>query len=93
MGRVRVTCPAVGLTLLAMANALLKAVLISSKDQVSGSFGAEFHLMVIVPPEVGFSGTSRVRADTRGATKARRLSRQNILRSLSRKTGELLKRQ
>jgi hypothetical protein len=54
MGRVRVRFPAVGFTLLAMANASLKAVLVSSKDQVVGSVDAELQKMVILPPEVGF---------------------------------------
>jgi len=64
-----------------MAKALLNATLVSSKEKVSGSFAATVHLIVMVPPEVGFEGTSRVRADTKGATRARRLSLQNILRS------------
>ena len=38
-----------------------------------GSPEADVHLMVIEPPEVGFSGISRVSAVTKGATKARRL--------------------
>jgi hypothetical protein len=91
MGSVRVSWPAVGFTLLAMANASLKAGLTSSKEKVAGSSGAESHLMVMVPPEVGFSGIWTVRADTNGATTARRLSLHNILGSLMRKTRELLK--
>jgi hypothetical protein len=80
MGRVRVRLPAVGFTLLAMANALWKMVLVSSKDQVIGSVAAEDQKMVIDPPEVGLAGDWRVRAETNGATTARRLSLQNIFR-------------
>jgi len=67
--------------LLAMAMASWKEGLVSSKVQVSGSVGAEPHIMVILPPEVGFLGAWIVRAETKGATKASRLSLQNILRA------------
>lgn len=79
MGRVSVIESAVGLTLLAMAKALLKATLMSSRENVAGSLAADVHLIVTVPPEVGFSGTWRVRAETRGATRTRRVSLENIL--------------
>jgi len=91
-GSVRVSWPAVGFTLLAMAKALLNAVLINSNENVSGSLGADVHLMVICPAEVGFSGTWRVRAETRGAAKASRLSLLNILRVVSRRSRKTVKR-
>lgn len=78
MGIVSVSELAEGFTLLAMANALLKAVLMSSKDQVSGSLGSLVHLMVICPPDVGASGIERISAEAKGATRARAQSLENI---------------
>jgi len=54
MGRVSVVSPSVESTSLAIANALLKVGLVSSIEKRAGSVGAESHLIVILPPEVGF---------------------------------------
>jgi len=67
--------------LLARANWLLKLGLVNSMVKVSGSPAADVQLMVILPPLVISLGVERVRAETKGATSARRLSLLNILRS------------
>jgi hypothetical protein len=77
-GSCSVIWPCVGCTLFAMAKALLKEVLMSSRLNVLGSPGADVHVMVIVPPEVGFLGILRVSPATRGATNARRAILLNI---------------
>lgn len=38
-----------------------------------GSFAAKVQIIVTSPPEVAFDGKLRVRAETNGATRARRL--------------------
>lgn len=77
-GRVRVIDPVLGSTLLAIAKALLNDVLISSMEKVSGSPAFVLHSIVTSPLEVGFFGTLTERAETNGATKARRLSFANM---------------
>lgn len=56
MGRVIVISPCSGMTLLAIAKALLKIVLISSMENVAGSPAWLVHVKVTCPPEVGFWG-------------------------------------
>jgi hypothetical protein len=63
---------------------LWKTSLKRKREKVSGSFSPAVHLIVTDPPEVGFSGTRRLRAETRGAKKAaKRLSLLNILLNYS----------
>lgn len=80
--------PRLGSTLLAIAKALLNDVLISSMEKVSGSPAAVVQVIVTSPPEVGFFGTETVRAETNGATRARRLSFANMFCGRKVKGGE-----
>lgn len=63
--------------MLAIAKELWKISLDSSKEK-TGSEADAVQLMVTVSPEIGFVGIFRVRPATKGATRARRLSLQNI---------------
>lgn len=65
--------PVLGSTLLAIAKALLNDGLSSSMEKVAGSPGAVVQLIVTWPAVVGLVGMLTVRAETNGATKARRL--------------------
>lgn len=61
-----------------MAKELWNASLTSSNVKVLGSPEADVHIMVTVPPEVGFWGIWRVSPATRGVTRARRAILLNI---------------
>jgi hypothetical protein len=56
-------------------------VFTSSMEKVDGSPAALVQLIVTVPPDVGLVGASIVRAETKGATSAKRLSLENILKT------------
>jgi len=90
MGSVTVIWPEVGSTLFAIAIALLKDGLVSSRENVEGSPAVLVHFITQLPPEVGFVGASRVRPATRGTRSARRLSLLNIFYGRGRKKRRLL---
>jgi len=78
-GSEMLSCWGSGFTLFAIAKALWKTVLTSSKDQVSGSPASEVHMRVTGPPEVAPAGACRVKAETRGVIMAAKRHRLNIL--------------
>lgn len=78
-GSVTVIDPWLTSMLLAMANESLNSSFMSSRVKVSGSPGAWSQVIVTSCEFLGSSGIWRVRAETRGVTRARRASLQNIV--------------
>jgi len=71
----------VGSTSFAIAKAALNEGLVSSKVQTEGSAVTLLVQVAVTLEEVSqFDGASNVRAETKGATKARRVNLQNILK-------------
>jgi len=66
-------------TVFCMAKVSWKIVLYSSKVKEVGSSVVAVHVRVTVPPVVTPVGVLRVKAETRGRTRARVLSLANIL--------------
>lgn len=65
--------PLEGDTLLAMANARLNTVLMSSREKVLASPAAFVQVIVAEPPDERFSGVLSVRAEMRGTTSVKTL--------------------
>jgi hypothetical protein len=80
VGMTRVSVCREGSTLLAMAKESLKSSLIKKRENEE-SVVVAVQVTVTVPSEVGFWGTLRVRAETKGATSARRATLLNMVRS------------